>query len=65
MATYLFKDLSGRGITSKLSEEHVRKTWELLCTDNDDETLTLDSLLTTAEVGDKFTTDQDLLIRIS
>ena len=61
---FLFKDLSGRGITSKLDEEHIRKTWELDTADEGDETLTLDRFLREAEIGDWWTYDCDHLIRI-
>lgn len=60
---FLFRDLSGRGITNELDEAHIRTKWLMDAEDNDN-CMTLAHYLDSCEVGDEWTGDQDSLTRI-
>ncbi len=52
---YLFVDLSGRGIKSKLTEKHIRNTWDLAEISDNDQLLS--EFLDSSELGDTWETD--------
>lgn len=58
---FLYRCHSGRGISNPLSEEHIRKTWNL-ATMNDDDEQSLEDFLDSAHNGDEWHNDADELI---
>lgn len=60
--TFLFKDLTGRGITSKLPATHIIANWDL--EEQDDNDITLRDFIETSDLGDTWITNNWQLTNI-
>lgn len=59
---YMFIDLSGRGIKSKLTDKHIRNTWDLSEISDNDQVLS--DFLDNSDIGDTWETDSIKLITL-